>query len=305
MAYSSIQKKTAQAIVNLFETGRALGDYAQVTLLTGDSGQLTYGRSQTTLASGNLHLLITAYCATPEAAEAASLRPYLPALDARDPALNRDMAFRALLHAAGGDPAMQTCQDAFFDRVYWSPAVSSAAKLGLDLPLAVCVVYDSVVHGSWKAMRDRTLAVDPDPAVHQRSWVEAYVATRRSWLANHTNPLLHKCVYRMDAFQALMEQGAWDLALPLGIRGVQLTQALLDGADAPVRVSAQGDERLLKLADPLMRGDDVRELQAALGIGVDGVFGSDTARAVKAFQASKGLSVDGIVGPATLAALGL
>ena len=108
-----LQKRTAQAIVNIFETGRLVGDYGQVTLLAGDSGQLTYGRSQTTLASGNLYLLIKAYCADPAAQFTVQLTPYLPALERRDPAVNQDAALRGLLREAGGDPAMQSCQDGF------------------------------------------------------------------------------------------------------------------------------------------------------------------------------------------------
>ena len=57
---TDIQKRTAQAIVNVFETGRARGDYSKVTVLPGDSGHLTYGRSQASLS--NLYLLIDAYC---------------------------------------------------------------------------------------------------------------------------------------------------------------------------------------------------------------------------------------------------
>jgi len=58
---TDLNKLSIQAIVNVFETGRAHGDYGKVTLLSGDSGHLTYGRSQTTLASGNLFLLVQAY----------------------------------------------------------------------------------------------------------------------------------------------------------------------------------------------------------------------------------------------------
>lgn len=304
MALSDLQKKTAQAIVNIFETGRAQGDYGQVTLLAGDSGQLTYGRSQTTLASGNLYLLVKDYCAATGAALATSLSPYLAALEKCDPALNQDGAFRALLHTAGSDPVMRSCQDAFFDRVYWSPAVDYASAQSLDLPLSVCVVYDSVVHGSWRAMRDRTLAKMPDPAADQKGWVAAYVATRRDWLATNANPLLQKCVYRMDAFDALMAGNAWDLALPLTVRGVLIDQSALDGTQ-PVRASAHGDDRILKFASPMMQGDDVKAVQNALGLGTDGIFGQETANAVTAFQKSRGLTSDGIVGPATLAALGL
>ena len=61
MQLAALQKQAAQAIVNIFETGSVRGNYADVTLLRGDSGQLTYGRSQTTLASGNLYLLIKSY----------------------------------------------------------------------------------------------------------------------------------------------------------------------------------------------------------------------------------------------------
>ena len=53
------------------------------------------------------------------------------------------------------------------------------------------------------------------------------------------------------------------------------------------------------------RGDAVRKVQEALGVGVDGVFGPVTERAVKRFQRSHSLLVDGIVGPQTRGALGL
>ena len=60
-----------------------------------------------------------------------------------------------------------------------------------------------------------------------------------------------------------------------------------------------------------MRGDDVRDLQNMLQdagysvgrAGADGVFGSDTFRAVAAFQEDHGLEVDGIADRETMAAL--
>lgn len=51
------------------------------------------------------------------------------------------------------------------------------------------------------------------------------------------------------------------------------------------------------------RGDMVRQIQKALHLLADGIFGSQTEEAVRNFQKMKGLKIDGIVGPATLAKL--
>jgi N-acetylmuramoyl-L-alanine amidase len=51
------------------------------------------------------------------------------------------------------------------------------------------------------------------------------------------------------------------------------------------------------------RGEVVRQIQKALHLIPDGIFGAITEEAVKDFQKSRGLKADGIVGPATLARL--
>ncbi|MEN6541975.1 chitosanase [Parvibaculum sp.] len=225
---TELQKRTAQAIVNIFETGRARGDYASVTLLPGDAGHLTYGRSQATLASGNLHLLIQAYCDEPKADRGDALTPYLERLAAIDLSLDRDQAFHAALKAAGGDPAMQDVQDRFFDRAYWAPATKAAVALGLSTALAAAVIYDSHVHGSWRVLRERTSREHGEAArLGERSWIAAYVAERRDWLATHSNPLLRRTVYRMDEFRLLIGSGNWRLDLPLRVRGVRIDLASL------------------------------------------------------------------------------
>lgn len=68
-------------------------------------------------------------------------------------------------------------------------------------------------------------------------------------------------------------------------------------------------ERFLYLRQPMLRGDDVGELQRLLGgLGfdagrVDGIFGRATADALDEFQRNAGLTTDGICGPDTLAAI--
>ena len=51
------------------------------------------------------------------------------------------------------------------------------------------------------------------------------------------------------------------------------------------------------------KGEGVKMMQEALGIGADGAFGPGTERKLKEWQAANGLTADGIAGPATLAKL--
>lgn len=68
-------------------------------------------------------------------------------------------------------------------------------------------------------------------------------------------------------------------------------------------------DRILRLRQPLMRGDDVRELQTqlnALGFTAgkhDGIFGARTAEALRELQGNLGIGEDGICGRETVRAL--
>ena len=51
------------------------------------------------------------------------------------------------------------------------------------------------------------------------------------------------------------------------------------------------------------RGEEVKQIQVALGLKADGIFGTQTENAVKKFQKENGLYADGVVGKKTLDAL--
>ena len=109
------------------------------------------------------------------------------------------------------------------------------------------------------------------------------------------------------------EPGVFGPDTERGVRGLQQRHGLpadgiVDQETWQVLVAAAyrlGD-RLLFRTRPMLRGEDVRDLQLRLSrLGfdpglVDGVFGPDTERALLGFQTEVGLVVDGIVGAESL-----
>lgn len=306
---TSTQARTVEAIVNLFETGQVLGDYGQVTLLAGDTGHLTFGRSQTTLGSGNLHRLLQRYCDNAGARFGRRLAAFLPQVAARDTALDANARLHNLLRATADDPVMRDVQNQFFDDVYFRPAMKAAERVGLAMPLGMAVVYDSFVHGSWTRIRDR---VEGTPAsLGEMAWVTDYVTTRRNWLATHPRSDLRATVYRMDVFLRLIELGAWGLDLPLVVRGAEISQSTLSATPPGSFEGPHPGTREISLPTsqaPLLRGLDVRLVQLALSergaaVRADGVFGRVSADRVADHQRAIGAAVTGVVDPPLALAL--
>ena len=128
-----------------------------------------------------------------------------------------------------------------------------------------------------------------------------------------------------DLQERLAACGFAPTADPLGTYGIDTEEALrrfriarrlppADGCDrstweALVEAGFHLGDRLLFLAEPELRGDDVAALQHDLGaLGfdagkVDGIFDERTHAALADFQRNAGLVVDAICGPVTVAAL--
>jgi len=75
-----------------------------------------------------------------------------------------------------------------------------------------------------------------------------------------------------------------------------------DGIVGPKTAKALANARTAS-RKRLSLAQDVMVAQAALGVHVDGEFGPETERAVRAFQASAHIKVDGVIGPETWRAL--
>lgn len=122
----------------------------------------------------------------------------------------------------------------------------------------------------------------------------------------HTNTRAAKWLLDDGNLDKMAKAEAQVIAEHFGMTGK--VEAAQPSAPEAEKASALGD-RLLQVDDPMMRGEDVREMQKrlnALGYGCgnpDGVFGQNTEKGVRTFQKAAGIAVDGIFGPKSLAAL--
>ena len=306
---TTTQKKAAESILNLFETSEVLGDYGKVTLIPGDRGHLSFGRSQTTLGSGNLFKLLQRYCSNSGARFGARLATYLPRFEEIDFTLDHDLKLHNLLRASADDPVMRDSQDSFFDEFFWQPAARAAAREGIACALGTALVYDGHVHGSWKMIRNRTNEqVGSVTTAGEQHWLKTYVDQRRTWLATNSRADLRATVYRMDTFERLIEQDYWGLELPLVVRDKEISLVTLSATPPGCYDGPQPGTRPLALQSPMLRGLDVRLLQLGLSeqgvdIKTDGIYGQTCLKRIKEYQAANNIPVTGVADAALIAQL--
>ncbi len=149
-----------------------------------------------------------------------SLRPFVDRIGVEPLADNSE--FKRLLKDAGADPVMRQTQDVFFDRRYFQPAIDWASRMGFTLPLSALVIYDSQIHsgGILGFLRKRFPEKPPVSGGDEKTWITQYVNARHAWLANHSNEILRRTVYRTNCFKTEIGRDNWKLTiLPINANG--------------------------------------------------------------------------------------
>ena len=309
-----LQKQICNALVNIFEGGRPNGNYGAVGGLHNDKGHLSYGRSQVSLKSGNLYVVMSNYCAAPGNQYGKDLEPYLERMRVKDITLDGEVQLRAILREAGDDPVMRKVQDDYFDRNFYQPAMAHAKAANLSQALSCAIAYDAAIQGGWfPCSQAVNKGLGPvSETVSEEKWVARYLDERKTYLEG----CAPDTVYRPAAFKTLLDSSNWDLKLPFAFRSVHLTEDIFAAPVEPVVPAPSGplpDPDLDSLPIlvpkvPYLRGDDVGRLQKMLaddGLknAGDNVYGPFTQALVEQFQAKHGLKPDAVVGPQTWAAL--
>jgi chitosanase len=247
MPLSDKAKLIALAIVNIFETGKPLGDYSAVAVLDDGAG-VSYGISQFTHRSGSLLAVVSAYLAAGGSVAQPSLSARLPLLKSKNQKTINDLAqdavFKQALILAAATPEMRNAQQQTAASLYLQPAIDACNGSHFELPLSLAVIYDSINHGSYERIRDK-VAVSRSQfgnnTAFEKAWITDYANERDKWLKG--TPRLKKTAYRTKFFLSQIQNGNWQLDLPVSVNGYKLTDAIFaNSAVAPSANSALGPQ---------------------------------------------------------------
>ena len=166
----------ASEITNAFEGGKA------DSLQTLDSGIVSYGKHQATLASGTLESVINSYIAESDSDTSVAIEKFLPRIQLREESLRTDETFLSLLTTAAQEEAMSNAQEGVFSENFWEPAKKLAEKIGICSPLGKAIFYDTKIQGGLNTVLSRTIDALPESQQTERGFLALFLDKRRDYL---------------------------------------------------------------------------------------------------------------------------
>lgn len=206
-------QRTCLRIVEVFENAAA-DRYDLLVSIKGDTGGLSGGLLMASMASGNLGKMLRLYR---NMGGTTITEEEVQQTERKDRSQNTDPVIRRMFKEASSEKIMHDAQDQFFYTQFVQPAESIWAARGWKEPLTLALVLDGLTHGHFHPLANKV-----PRSLSEHDWVTTYVAMRKRWLAEHPNPLLHRCVYRMEFFEQQLAASNWSLVLPIKVHGVTL-----------------------------------------------------------------------------------
>ena len=217
------RKHRAAQITSTFENSTLELQYDYVEDI-GDRRGITAGRAGFTSATGDLLLLIRRYA---EAKPGNVLAPYIPSLEAVR-GTDSQMGLGGFTEAwaeAAEDPDFRSLQDQLVDELYFVPAMTMAADLGIETPLGQLVMWDTMIQhgaggddGTWAIIEETQKNVEPIDQ-SESAWFDAFLDTRLRHLLDMyrgtTENADASSESRVDALRSLLQEGNLALEPPL------------------------------------------------------------------------------------------
>src|SRR3954470_14886493 len=223
LAENPERKHRAAQITSSFENSTLELQYDYVENI-GDGRGLTAGRAGFTSATGDLLLVVRRYS---EAKPDNVLAPYISALQAvNGTGSTKGLGgFADAWAEAAEDPDFRKVQDELVDELYFDPAMTMAADLGIETPLGQMIIWDTLIqHGAGGNHGTRAIIKETQEdagAVGQdeSAWLDTLLDIRsrhllRMYRATTENADVSS-ESRVDALRSLLRGGNLALEPPL------------------------------------------------------------------------------------------
>jgi len=226
------QKLLAEKLISLFENGVTTIQYGYAENLHDGRG-FTCGRAGFTTGTGDAYEVVKRYT---NRVPTNKLAPYLPELKRLNSARNhadvsRLTGFDKAWKSLGKDTTFRAVQDEVVDDWYYRPSASYASTAGLQLPLSMAVLYDTIIqHGggndpdSLSALIKRTntaVGGSPQQGIDEKKWLSKFLDVRREDLKNPSNHSTQQewaqSVGRVDVFKSIAASNNYALNAPIVI----------------------------------------------------------------------------------------
>jgi chitosanase len=217
------RKHRAAQITSTFENSTLELQYDYVENI-GDGRGITAGRAGFTSATGDLLLMVRRYSA---AKPDNVLAPYLPTLEAVNgtDSVKGLGGFADAWAEAAEDPDFRELQDQLVDELYFDPAMTMAADLGIETPLGQLIIWDTMIqHGAGGSHGTRAIIDEIEKDIravgqNEPAWLDAFLDARLRHLlrmyAGTTDNADVSSESRVDALRSLLQPETLTLEPPL------------------------------------------------------------------------------------------
>lgn len=285
-----ITRQIAFRITGVFEA------QSYSTVQTADSGIISYGQHQATLASGTLEVVLNLYIEFSDSEISQKIEPFMPRVAAKDTSLKNEAVFIQLLKDAGKESEMKTAQDTVFIEKYWNPALQKAVNENLKSPLAFACFYDANVQGGLDSCIERTKNKLGNTNSGEQKYVQTFLQSRKERLLeiaevqiNSGNPVKIKngkmlqsaAKNRVGSLQKLADANNLNLVGEMDINGTKVKGRNAEIPKPTILERENQSEEVGDLQDNLVKLGYLTTKE----IGSNrGIFGPKTENAVENFQ---------------------